>query len=78
MIEDKERDKTNNSVKCPICDLDFKDDRGLTSHARNKHDLEKGEVFKKMTQKEQEKKEWRVFGGIGAILITAITLGRLR
>ncbi len=60
-------------IKCPLCDESFRDKRGLTSHARNIHDLEKDEIFAKMTQKEQEKKEWKVIGGIGAIFIAVIT-----
>lgn len=65
-------------IKCPLCDESFRDKRGLTSHARNIHELEKGEIFKKMSQKEKDKKEWRLIGGLGAILVTVLTFGSLK
>ncbi|MEX0596291.1 MAG: hypothetical protein WD512_07300 [Candidatus Paceibacterota bacterium] len=65
-------------IKCPLCDESFQDKRGLTSHARNKHDLEKDEVFEEMTQKRREKKEWKIIGGISAILLALIGLGRFK
>lgn len=68
--------KESTDIECPICNMTFRDKRGLTSHARNKHDLGKDEVFEKMTQKEQEKKEWEILGGVGALLLALITLGK--
>lgn len=65
-------------IKCPLCDESFRDKRGLTSHARNIHELEKDEIFEKMTQKRQEKKEWKIIGGLGAIFLALIGLGRFR
>jgi len=65
-------------IKCPLCNESFKDRRGLTSHARNIHDLEKEEVFEKMSQKEKERKEWKIIGGIGAVLLGILGLGRIR
>ncbi|MEX1013884.1 MAG: hypothetical protein WDZ80_01870 [Candidatus Paceibacterota bacterium] len=65
-------------IKCPLCKESFKDKRGLTSHARNKHELERDEVFEKMTENEREKKEWKILGGIGAFIIAIFTLGRFK
>ena len=65
-------------IKCPLCDESFRDKRGLTSHARNIHDLEKDEIFEKMTQKKQKKKEWKILGGIGAIFLALISIGRFK
>ena len=61
-------------VQCPICNMSFRDKRGLTSHARYKHDLEKEDVVKMITQKEKELKAWRVLGGVFAIFLALIRI----
>lgn len=67
-----------NLIECPICNESFKDKRGLTSHARNKHELSKDEVVRKMIQKEKEKKKWKIVGGVSALLLSLIGLGKFR
>lgn len=61
----------------PLCNESFRDKRGLTSHARNKHDLERDEVFEKMIQSEQEKKEWKIFGASELFLLQKYQLANL-
>lgn len=63
-------------VQCPICNMSFRDKRWLTSHARNKHDLKKDEIFENKIPAEKEKEEWKIIGGIGALVIAIVTLGR--
>ncbi|MDR9418659.1 hypothetical protein [Gracilimonas sp.] len=64
--------------KNPLCDESFRDKRGLTSHARNKHDLEKDEVFEEMTQKEPEKMFRKLLGGFSALILALIGFTRLK
>lgn len=68
-----------NNISCPICEEEFVDMRGLTSHARHKHQLEKEELFELYDDDpEEDSIGWKILGGLGAFALALITLGKFR
>lgn len=84
--EEKQNDEQKNQIEeterkkltCPECGKEFQDMRGLTSHARHRHNLDKKEVYL-LTQKKNKKGSfWKIAGSTGAILLAILTFGRFR
>ncbi|GAA5522400.1 hypothetical protein LQ318_11675 [Aliifodinibius salicampi] len=81
MDEEREPRNTEKEKKltCPECGKAFKDMRGLTSHARHIHEIEKEKLIQLIEQEEDNvNMGWKIVGGIGAFLATIITLGNSR
>lgn len=64
-------------LTCPECGKGFKDMRGLTSHARHSHGINKEEL-KKILDQDKGTNGWEIIGSLGVFIITIITLGKLR
>jgi len=62
-------------VQCPICNMLFRDKRGLTSHARNIHDLGKDEVYNELTSR-RNVKDWSLYILFGSVLLSIFGLRR--
>jgi uncharacterized C2H2 Zn-finger protein len=79
MIEDieKENQKEEEQLTCPECGKDFQDMRGLTSHARHKHELDNEETFN-LIKNESDSGIWNLIGGVSAIVLAIITLGKYK
>lgn len=71
-IEETER----KNLTCPECEKAFQDMRGLTSHARNRHDLSKEELKILIKKDERRITIWEVLGGAGAVILAFLTLGK--
>lgn len=83
MNEDIEQNnqEEHEQLTCPECGKGFQDMRGLTSHARHKHKLNKNELIKILDENENSETDnstWKTIGGIAAFLATVITLGKFR
>lgn len=84
--ENNQEERTNNQIEeterkklaCPKCDEKFKDMRGLTSHARHKHDINRNELIQLLNKKEQDNYSWKIVSGVGSLLLAIITLGKMR
>lgn len=66
-----------NQIECPLCKEAFKDKRGLTSHARSKHGLNKDKVSELICEKEKQNKTLGFIGCISLILLSIISFGRV-
>lgn len=53
-------------LTCPECGKGFQDMRGLTSHARHKHELGKKEILKKINSNNDSHISLSIISGIGA------------
>lgn len=63
-------------IQCPICEESFLDLRGITSHARHRHDLTKEELEELL--EEEDNAFMYIMGGLGTLLLALLTLGRGR
>lgn len=64
-------------LTCPECGKGFQDMRGLTSHARNKHNLNKDEIHNALiSDNAQDSRVWRIVAGFGAFFLAIIFAGR--
>ncbi|GAA5522200.1 hypothetical protein LQ318_10630 [Aliifodinibius salicampi] len=79
MDEEREQQNTEKEkeLTCPECEKAFQDMRGLTSHARHMHELNKNEIMEMFNEKE-DSTAWKIVGGIGAVILAIITAGKFR
>ncbi|MDZ7689740.1 MAG: hypothetical protein U5K69_01045 [Balneolaceae bacterium] len=78
-----EEKKDNNQeeekqLTCPECAKGFQDLRGLTSHARHKHEMDKNEILKAINKKNNDSISWKILGGIGTFILAIITVGKTK
>lgn len=72
--------RENEQLTCPVCEKDFQDRRGLTSHARHMHEIGKNDLEEIVeSERVQEKSDnfWGVMGGVGITLLALITLRKI-
>lgn len=62
-------------VQCPVCNMSFRDKRGLTSHARNNHSLSKNELYDQLANQETPN-NWPLYITLGTALLAIIGLQR--
>ncbi len=77
-IEENQNEEQEEKLTCPECGKGFQDMRGLTSHARHSHDINKDEVSEMIDEKNQDYNSWKVIGALSTFIITIITLGKMR
>lgn len=65
-------------LTCPECGKGFQDKRGLTSHARHIHDLNKDQILEKMNPNNKKSFVWKLIAGTGALVVALITAGRFK
>lgn len=74
---------SNKNVACPVCGESFIDMRGLTSHARHKHNMNSGRLAEKFEEKKNGAAHvdhifWKIIGGIGVAALTLLAIKKLR
>lgn len=74
---------SDENVACPVCGESFIDMRGLTSHARHKHNMNSDQLTKKFETKEKgaeyiDNYIWIVFGGIGVAALTLLAIKKFK
>lgn len=74
---------SDENVACPACGESFIDMRGLTSHARHKHDMNSEQLADALEEKKNgaeylNSSLWKVFGGIGVAVLLLLAIKKLR
>lgn len=74
---------SNENVVCPVCGESFIDMRGLTSHARHKHNMDSDRLAEKLEEKKKGATHdnyifWKIIGGIGVAALTLLAIKKLR
>ncbi len=74
---------SNENVVCPACGESFIDMRGLTSHARHKHNMSSDQLAEKLEEKKNGTEYvnhtiWKILGGIGIAALTLLAIKKLR
>lgn len=75
---DESNQEEKEKLTCPECGKGFQDMRGLTSHARHFHELNKIEIMEAIDKNKEDSETWKILGGVGAFLLAIITAGKIK
>lgn len=70
------------NVTCPVCGESFIDRRGLTSHARHKHEITTEQLDETLENQEissgtDSNNVWKIIGAIGVVVLTVLAVKKI-